>query len=292
MTDAASKPIEEQFKKLEEDSANQQKIIGEETKKGKELDGLKLELEPVKKRKEESVKKYATKRRDLEREWDCQKTEIVKLRAEIIAKFPDYVAKINDKICGVLGKITTQQGKITALEAQKGSKEKTAEDARLAAAASKTKLDAWFDADQKIAGRLSEIENRMKELRVVMAGPDDVYGIYLFWFKILPLHQEIAPRHHAPPAPDAQLYADPDPRPVEKPECLPVPDLNAVYLISVAGYGPKLDDAWANYQAARKALSTAEADFKEHPDDLSAETKNLKKMIDTQDDDVKKALKD
>jgi hypothetical protein len=124
-----------------------------------------------------------------------------------------------------------------------------------------------------------------------MAGPDDVYGIYLFWFKILPLHQEIAPRPPAPPAPEAQLYADPDPLPVEKPQCLPIPDPKAVYLISVADYGPKLDDAWENYQMARTALSTAEADFKKNPDDLSEQIKKLKEKTDTKDDDVKTALK-
>jgi chromosome segregation ATPase len=280
--------IEEQLDALRKASADQLEELRKETAASRLLDGLKADIEPIATKKAQSVKSYNAKHDDLLRQWKWQETELEGHKADIIATFPNYATLINTRICKIRDDIAAQKAGVDKLTPAKGTKEAAVATARLGVDASKAALAAWLAADTKLAAQLGEIDKGIDQLKDVFGGADSVLSIYLLWFKLLPRHQEIAPRGGASPPADPAEAAPAEP---EKPECLPVPDPDAVYLIAPADYGGKLDAAWQAYRAARETLKTAEEAFNTAPDDLATATKQLKKMNDTQDDDIKKALK-
>jgi chromosome segregation ATPase len=284
MTDAApTKSIEEQLKDLQKASADQAEQLQKDTEQSKLLGGLKSDVEAIAKKKTASVQNYRAKHGDLLSQWQSQDTELERLKAEIIALFPDYATRINTKVCPVKNAIDDQQTKVTTLTLPKSQTQNDADAAKLAADASKTALDDWLTADTKLAARLKDIDTRIKNLQPVIGGVDSVLSIYLLWFEILPLHQEIAPRGGASTAPATAASGGP--------ECLPKPNPDAVYLISPDDYGEKLDAAWQAYRTAREALKKADDALKTAQKDFANATKDLKTLQDNQDADAKAALK-
>ena len=292
MTDAVPKSIEQQRDDLRKASAEQLEELRRETAASKLIDGLKADIEPIATKKAQSDKSYHAKHDDLLRQWKWQETELEGHKADIIAAFPNYATLINTKICPIRDAIAGQKADVDQLTPAKGTNEGAVASAKLAVDASKAALAAWLAADTKLAAQLGEIDKGIDELKTVFGSADSVLSIYLLWFKLLPRHQEIAPRSGASTPPDpATAPAEPAPAAPEKPNCLPVPDPDTVYLISPDNYGKKLDAAWQVHRTARETLKTAEETFHTAPDDLATEIKTLKKKSDTQDDDIKKALK-
>jgi hypothetical protein len=285
MTDAVPKSIEQELEDLRTASAAQAAQVQKDTEQSKLLDGLKSDVEAIAKKKTASVQSYRTKHDDLLSQWQSQDTELKRLKAEIIALFPDYATRINTKVCPVKQAIDDQQTKVATLTPPKSQTQKDADAAKLAADASKTALDDWLAADTKLAARLKDIDTRIKNLQPVIGSVDSVLSIYLLWFEILPLHQEIAPRG------GASAPAEPASEEQQVPQCLPKPNPDAVYLISPDDYDEKLDAAWQAYRTAREALKKADDALKTAQKDFATAIKDLKTLQDTLDATAKTELK-
>jgi hypothetical protein len=273
--------IEGQQGKLGKDSADKQKAVRDATDNSKLADSLKNDIDQAANKKKQSVDNYGAKYPTLQQRWQQQDTQLSRLKADIIAVFPDYVDRINSRVCNILTAIGTQQGKVDAFAPHQGTNEKAVAQAKRAADAAKATLDAWLGGEAALANRLNDIDKAIKNVQSVFGGADQVYSIYLLWFKAFPPHQEIAPRAGGAGGGGGAAAA---------PACLPKPDPNAVYLIAPAKYAGQLDAAWDDYRLKRLALKTATDSFNDAPDDLASETKTLKQKLGSQDDDVKKSL--
>jgi len=285
MTDTTVDPIENQQKKLDQDAVDKKADVSAATNNSKLADSLKTDVDQVANKKKPSVDNYRAKYDVLQKRWKQQDCQISRLTGDITAVFPDYVDRINGVVCPVLKGISDQQTKVDAFAPHQGINEEAVAKAKQAADAAKARLDAWLAADATLNTRLNDVDKAIKDVQSVLGGADQVFSIYYLWFKALPPHQEIAPRDGGPASPGGTA-------PERQPGCLPKPDPAAVYLISPDAYAAQLDKAWDNYRLASIALKTANDAFTHAPDDLASETKALKKLRDSQDDDVKKKLKD
>jgi hypothetical protein len=250
---------------------------------GRDAESRKSELEPIKAKRDQAKSAYGAKRDELLRRWNDQLVELTLLQKDIVSVFPHYTDLIDEWICKkALSKIETQKGEVLQ---RRGKNEaavvKTAHDVE----STKANLDAWLSIDQQLAARLKDIDDGIKKIRDVFGGEDQVFSIYLLWFKTLPTFISIASEDKAGEA--AALGDNREDR-----QCTAEVQYHPVYLVEVGGYSAEVDKALSEYDDARKAKKAADVEFKADADDLANELKNLKDLTLRVDQDVATALKE
>jgi hypothetical protein len=172
------------------------------------------------------------------------------------------------------------------------------------------RLDALNANAQKIEAGLGDGDKLIKEIQGLVPGPDKAVALYLFWFKLLPLHLALMPddvssdckRFGDKETPwllckavlelacdddgscDAKGYVPPSPGGATTPRPAP-------WLMPWKHYSGDLDCAWQDYRKAKNALADAESQFKSDPDDLEGLRKKLDDLNKTLEDRVKDCLK-
>jgi hypothetical protein len=162
------------------------------------------------------------------------------------------------------------------VDKKRGVNEAAAVSAAETLADRKARLDGWLTLDQWLGARLKETDNGIKEIQALFGGPNQIWGVYLLWFKVRPALTSMAP--------DGETKIDEGP----DPDCAPPLDDRRVYLVDAGGYAAKVDKAWSDYDKARSDKQAADS---AKADDLAAELKELKKLTDGVNLAAKKALK-
>ncbi len=233
--------------------------------------------------------------------------ESLRHRMECVLPLKDWQAVITDRIC-------VPERKVRLLEhwvqrrtyCCQGQQERTREQARAKAAASEARFKALL-ANGEAAGALLEANAALiTQIGELLDTPERKTTLYLFYFKLVPAHRQLAPEESLG---DHDTFQDCMPgtlctatwdkpyedepgacKPlVEPPE--PARSRALPWLMPWSTYPDKLIDAWtASYQAAVE-LARIEAQYEPNADDLEALSDKVKKQRDDLENNVIGSLK-
>jgi hypothetical protein len=247
-----------------------------ESETGKAADVRKSELAAIIAKRDQAQKTYAAKVQALTERWQELVTQFNILRKGVASEYGDLPDQFK-KVCTVIDAIKAHRK--DRVEKRRGANEISAVGAAENVAVSKARLDAWLALDNWLGTRLNEADSGLKKVEALLGDDNQIFSIYLLWFKVRPILMSIAP--------DGKTKVDDGPEPA----CLDPLDDHRVRLIDPGDYGGRVDTAQADYDAARKAKQTADDTFKASPDDLAGELKKLKDLTDGADLAANNALK-
>jgi len=246
---------------------------------------LKGELEAYKKKRDKLIEEYKAAYPKLLDQWEVQNGEVEKLEVLIKAAFPDAERRelVEKRICPklvalkkyLIDKIVESR---SAMRGDLGSK---ADAAAEQVAVAKEGLDALLENARRIPTDIATVDKLCGEIRDLLGNPDQVIAIYLFWFKLLPLHRAIRPEAKVPGSGAPELDTPSKLCPTGG-DLFEIDRERRARLVEEAQYSRVLDAAWVKYGTARQKFADAEAAFKADPDDLPS--------LEKQCDDAKKAL--
>jgi hypothetical protein len=281
----------------------------------KKLGELKAELEAFVKKQDGIVSEYEKKYPALRARWCEQQQRVESLYAQIKAAFPgqDWKQIVRECICTPKHDLECEQKRIDArARCCSGSRERRRDRAKKAFDAAKTHLDTVANNAAKVEAELNEDEKLIsKDIREALAGPERAVAMYLFWFKLLPVHRRLRPADMTdacakfdaedPLCPDEDCKDEPGGcKPSGAEEADPVADAHcpgdedtAVVpaLLLPKAYAEELERAWRNYRNAKDLYATAESAYKAAPDDLASLRKKLEDDTKTLEDRIKECLK-
>lgn len=269
------------------------------TYEAKRLGEQKTELEALVKQKPLSVADYNAKYPTLYARWCAQHQQVETLYKLIQQAFPGQVWTDIVSTC-ICKKRHDEQCKTKEIEEREycsqGKNQRLWSQAKAVAEAAKASLDTLVSNAQKIDAGLLEIDKLIKEIQALVPGPDKAVALYLFWFKLLPIHMDLLPdkvsaeckafgTEQTPEKLCAKELAGPcDFNNPCKPETANTDkvEIPRAWLMDPDRYPKTLDDAWKKYQNSKTDLAAKEVAYKSAPDDLDTLRKNL--------DDFKKKL--
>jgi hypothetical protein len=279
----------------------------------KKLAELKAELEAFVKKKGALVDEYEKKYPVLRERWCKQHQDVEGLYDSLRCAFPnqDWKQLVSDCICQKQRETYCLERKIGRRKyCCQGKRERARDDAKAAFDAARARMDALNANAQKVDAGLVDSDKLIKEIQGLVPGPDKAVALYLFWFKLLPLHVGLMPddvsaeckkfaetetpwllcktvlepdcdddstcdpKGYVPPSPGAAI----SPRP-------------APWLMPWKNYSGDLDCAWQSYRKAKNTLADAESQLKSDPDDLDSLRKKLDELNKSIEDRVKDCLK-
>jgi hypothetical protein len=279
----------------------------------KKLTELKAELEAIVKKKTALVDEYEKKYPLLRERWCKQHQDVEALSDSLRCAFPnqDWKQLISDCIC-------VKQRDAWCLEQTirrrhyccQGKLERARDDAQTAFEAAQLRMNVLTANTQKIEAGLADGDKFIKEIQGLVPGPDKAIALFLFWFKLLPLHVGLMPEDVSPEckkfgetetpwllcksvlepdceddnACDAKGYVPPDRGAAPSPRPAP-------WLMPWKNYAGAFDRAWQDYRQAKNALAEATSRFKSNPDDLESLRTRLADLDKTFDQRVKDCLK-
>lgn len=246
-----------------------------ESEAGKAADIRKAELAAIIAKRNQTEAAYRAKADALTERWNELVTQFNILREGVASVYDDLPDQFK-KVCKVIDAIAAQRK--DKVDKRRGPNEISVVSAAESVTTSKTRLDAWLSLDQWLGARLKDADTGLKAVEALLGDDDQIFSIYLLWFKVRPALIGMAP--------EGKTKIDDGPDPA----CLPPLDDHRAYLVKSDDYAAKVDAALADYDAARKAKQAADDAFKVGPDDLAAELKKLKDMTDGVDLAVKNAL--
>jgi hypothetical protein len=282
----------------------------------KKLGELKSELEAFVKNQEKLVKDYEAKYPSLREKWCLQQQQVQQLHAAVKCAFPPpsepWKKIVEECIC-------KKKHELRCLEERhakrkrccSGPLERARDRAKALYDAAKARLDALTALAAKVESILGEDATLIKDTNALMSGPDHAVVLWLFWFKLLPQHKQLAPSDVED---SCKTFADEEtpaklceavwckPCDPEEEACKPTteeteggktdPGRPVPWLIPPKDYGTALDCAWQDYRAAKDALAKADSAFKEKPDDLASLAKAVEDRKKAIEEEIKKCLKD
>ncbi|MDM0076887.1 hypothetical protein QTH90_20935 [Variovorax sp. J2P1-59] len=260
--------------------------------------GLGAELTAFTKQRDAALKSYETVFPSLEADWCEQHTLVLELAKQLKGVFNDAERKrlVHQYVCPQLNKM---QDTITAVENRRtasiGTLEKALSEAREKENQGKALLAALLDNARVVASALAQVDKWRAEIKDLLAGPKQARAIYVFWFKLAPLHWAVRPERLKdscafPEAEDAKALC-PSASVLTLP--LRVGREHGAWLFDPKCFEAKADAAWIalNSQCGfKKARVLAEAKFKAAPDDLASSEKTRDAQMKGLDEAVQKAL--
>lgn len=282
----------------------------------KKLGELKSELETFVKNQEKLVKDYETKYPSLREKWCLQQQQVQQLYAAVKCAFPPPSEPWKEIVerC-----ICTKKHEVRCLEERiekrrrccSGKRERARDRAKARFDAAKARIDALTALAAKIEAGLGEDATFIKDVNALMSGPDHAVVLWLFWFRLLPNHKQLAPAdvedscksfgdEDSPEKLCAATWCKPcdpeeggcKPSTEEAEDGQPAPGRPVPWLMPPKDYRTALDCAWQDYRDAKNALAQAESEFKASPDDLGSLAKALDDRKKALEEEIKKCLKD
>lgn len=263
-----------------------------------QLLGLGTEITAFKKQRDAAKKNYETVFSSLEADWCEQHTLVLELAKQLKGVFNDAERKrlVNLHVCPQL---KSMQDAITAVENRRtactGTLEKALGEAREKESQGKALLAALLDNARVVASALAQVDKWRGEIKDLLAGPKQARAIYLFWFKLAPLHWAMRPEQLEagcvfPEAEEAKALC---PSAGVLPLPIRVGRGDGAWLFEPFKFEGKADAAWLalNSQSGfKKERVLAEAEFKAAPDDLASSEKARDAQMKGLDEAVQKAL--
>jgi hypothetical protein len=262
----------------------------------KKLSELKTELDAFVKKEEGLVKDYKAKYPDLRQRWCAQQTDVHALYLQLKATHDpakdQWKTWVTDCICKPRREVDCLEEAIANRKrCCYGPLEYAKDLAKRRFDAAKTRLDVLSALVGKLDTELGDHAKWITEIKN-LAGPERVAVLYSFWFKLLPAHRWLMPADlgsdcavpgadEAPPDLCKDVWGQPCPP--DPGACKPSGtsadegDEDArrrlPWLMLPGDYEKELDCAWEEYRKRKNELATAEAQFKDNPDDLATRTK-------------------
>lgn len=274
----------------------------------KKLGELKKDLEGFVARQGQLVDDYKKQYAALKKQWCDQQTEIDALSRAIRCAVPTWKEIITKCVCPPQADIRCQEQSIANRKrCCKGTRERTRDDAQARFDDAKAYLDALIANAAGLKAALEADAKLIKEITGLLTGADQTVAVYLFWFKLLPQHNSIAPADCKTIGADETLEklcstefgkpcgGDPNPCTPPKDEAAgdaAKPHHPAPWLVDPAKYATELDCAWSDRRDAKDAFAKADAAYKTKPDDLKALEDKLTAAKKGLDEEIKKCLKD
>jgi len=281
----------------------------------KKLGELKAELEAFVKNQGGIVSDYEKKFPALRARWCEQQQRVESLYAQIKAAFPgqDWKEIVKDCICKPKHELKCLEKKIDArARCCSGALERKRDRAKKKFDWAKTHLDTVSKNAQRVEAELNDNEKLItKDIREALAGPERAVALYLFWFKLLPVHRRLRPADmkddcpkfegEDPLCPDEDCDDEPGGcKPAGAEEADPVSDAHCPgdedtatvpALLLPKAYAEELDRAWRNYRNVKDLYAAAESAYKANPDDLASLRKALEDQRKTEEERIKECLK-
>jgi hypothetical protein len=279
----------------------------------RKLAELKAELEAIVKKKATLVDEYEKKYPVLRERWCKQHQDVEALSESLRCAFPnqDWKQLISDCICKKQREAYCLEQKINRRNhCCRGPRERAVEEAQAAFDAAQLRMNALNANTQKIEAGLGDGDKLIKEIQGLVPGPDKAIALFIFWFKLLPLHVGLTPDDVSPECKkfgeaetpwllckavlepdckddnpcDAKGYVAPSPGAAKSPRPAP-------WLMPWKNYSADLDGAWQDYRKAKNALAEAKSQLKSDPDDLESLRAKLADLNKTFEDRVRDCLK-
>lgn len=289
MSETKCKSIEDQLKDVMQQLSHFEAL---------KLTEQKTELEASAKKKQTAVIEYEKKFPELMSEWCRQDIEIEQLRQSLKCVFEHEGGwkKHIKCACDEFDKIRRLELDILLL---KGKREKERDAARAAMDEAKKILFGWEGAVANIDSRLKENDKLIKEIRA-LAGPDQIQGVYLLWFKLMPWHSQLRPldKNHSWTGESVAELCHEYGHDFEQNREITEYRESSIeqwprkvpWLVKPPDYPEKIDCASADYSKMKEEYAKAESVFKSDPDDVNSLAKKLEEKYKSKDDDVKKCL--
>ncbi|MCV9961740.1 hypothetical protein OIU34_07470 [Pararhizobium sp. BT-229] len=266
-----------------------------------QLGKLKTELEAFEKKKKAVTDGYTQKYPALREKWRLQNSQIELLHRSLTCLFKDCSWKqhIADCVCPPLAEIAKQDSLIAKRRrCFLGPLEYERDRTKAAAEADKAYLDTLIANQALVESALSADDKLIAEIKQLLQGEDSAVAIYVFWFKLLPMHVQLAPKAlvHCLDFAKGEAPDDLCPPKESEPQTpaggAPVPVLHPVpWLVHPQSYPDEIDCAWTVYRVSKKAQGDAEAAYNKAPDDLASMTKTLGEWRKAFDGRVRDCLK-
>lgn len=281
----------------------------------KKLGELKAELDAFVKAQDGIVSEYAKKFPVLRARWCEQQTRVVSLYEQMKAAFPgqDWKAIVRECICDAKHDLDCLEKRIDArARCCSGVLERRRDRARKRFDWSKAHLDTVSKNAQRVEAELNDNEKLIsKDIREALAGPERAVALYLFWFRLLPVHRRLRPADMpddcpkfegddplcpTQPCDDEPGGCQPSGPEEEDPRspnhCAGDEDTATVpALLLPKVYAEELDRAWRNYRNYKDLYAAAESAYKAAPDDLASLRKTLEERGKTLEERITKCLK-
>lgn len=269
----------------------------------KQLGKLKTELEAFEKKKKAVTDGYSQKYPALREKWRLQNAQIELLHRNLTCLFNDgrWKGHITECICPKLAKIADQDDLLTKRRKSfLGELEYKRDRTKAVAEADKLHLDALIANQSQVEAALAANDKLIAEIKQLLQGDDSAVAIYVFWFKLLPMHVQLAPKDLLNCLDFAKDQAPGDLCPPKRPEgtaSAPTDETGTLvlhpvpWLVDPKAYPGEIDCAWTVYHTSKKTQGDAEAAYNKKPDDLASMTKTLDEWRKAFDGEVRECLK-
>ena len=275
----------------------------------KKLADLKTELDAFVKKQDALNADYKKQYPLLRERWCTQHQSVQSLHASLINALPpdEWNKVVHDCVCSKQSELATRSAEISKRQRLGlGEREGARDAAKSGFEAAKDRLDTLAANAQKIAQLLNDDDKLLKDIPSYI-GSDPGLAVYLFWFRLLPVHKLLMPDDVGPEceafgkgeSPQELCSAAPrtsDPGKTPAPPTptpsapAPTPKRPAPWLIGTDAYLGELDCAWQDYHDAKTGYAEQDAAFKAAPDDLVSLIKARDELAKSLDARIKDCL--
>lgn len=199
---------------------------------------------------------------ELRKEWQKQDVDIDKLKAHLESCYPDWRTDLQQVVCKEI--VCELWALRYRYQEQLGGPERALQQATEKLNEATTQLDAWKTISKSMDARLKKNKALYQEICTLDRCEDHRFALYIFWFELLPQHQQLGQAPEDRSGPPEKVFCksvcEQHFPPETKPELVGLP-----WLVNPETdphwYAEQLKRVFTAWRDAGKRMAEAQADF-------------------------------